>query len=137
DAAARFAGFATIEGDAGELAREMIEQLDPRVDPLRAPLLARRVEAAGREHQQWRSGPQHVGAGGDPVGHSRRHRWGARASPGAARAMSQVFAGRTLARDLTLAVPQTLGLPPRICRAARTSSANALNASSAVRATLA
>src|SRR5436309_2196415 len=56
DAAARLAALAPVEDDAAVLFRQVLEELDPGVDALRAPLLYRRIEAAWRVHQQRRPG---------------------------------------------------------------------------------
>ena len=52
---------------------QVIEQPDPGVDPERRPLLDRRVEAAGREHQQRRSRADHLVARCDAVDGRGRH----------------------------------------------------------------
>src|SRR5215208_7231008 len=46
DTSAGLAALAPVVDDAGEVLRKMIEQLEPGVDALRAPLLHGRVEAA-------------------------------------------------------------------------------------------
>src|SRR2546422_7572140 len=56
DAAAGLAALAPVEDDAAVLFRQVLEELDPGVDALRAPLLYRRIEAAWRIHQQRRPG---------------------------------------------------------------------------------
>src|SRR3989454_10220076 len=56
DAAARLAALAPVEDDAAVLFRQVLEELDPGVDALRAPLLYCRIEAAWRVHQQRRPG---------------------------------------------------------------------------------
>src|SRR5437763_14406504 len=51
DAAAGLAALAPVEDDAAVLFRQVLEELDPGVDALRAPLLYRRIEAAWRIHR--------------------------------------------------------------------------------------
>src|SRR5882672_8744260 len=46
-AAARLLAFAPVEDDAAVLFRQVLEELDPGVDALRAPFLHRRIEAPG------------------------------------------------------------------------------------------
>src|SRR5262249_7758394 len=67
DAAAGLAAFAPVEQDAGVALRQMIEQLDPGIDALRAPRVYRRVETARRVHQERRAGARHLVARGDTV----------------------------------------------------------------------
>ena len=67
DAAAGGAAFAPVEHDAAIALRQMIEQLHARIHALRAPLVDRRVEAAGRVHQQWRPVAQHLVVRTQPV----------------------------------------------------------------------
>src|SRR3989454_8534631 len=60
DAAARLATLAPVEDDAAVLFRQVLEELDPGVDALRAPLLHRRIEATWRIHQQRRPRADHL-----------------------------------------------------------------------------
>src|SRR5262245_17460469 len=108
DAAARRAGLAAVEDDALKVLRQVIENLDPRVDAERRPLLERRVEAAGREHQQRHAAADDFVARADAVDGRRCHQ-----------------------------AVRTAGAAPRICRAARTSSPKALIAFSVTSATFA
>jgi hypothetical protein len=55
DPAARLPGLAAVEGDAGVLLRQMVEQLDLGVDALRAPFVERGIESAWRIHQDRRA----------------------------------------------------------------------------------
>jgi hypothetical protein len=47
DPAARLARLPLVEGDAGEMPAEVLEQVEAPVDAERAPVLDRRVEPAG------------------------------------------------------------------------------------------
>src|SRR6184192_893789 len=67
DAAAGLAALAPVEDDAAVLFRQVLEELDPGVDALRAPLLHRRIEAAWRVHQQRRPGADQLVARLDAV----------------------------------------------------------------------
>ena len=60
DASRRLAALAPVEHDAAEFLRQVLEQLDARVDALRGPFLDRRVEAARRVHQDRRPVAQHL-----------------------------------------------------------------------------
>ena len=73
DAAAGLAAFAAVEQDAGEVLRQMIEQLDLGVDALRRPGLDHRVEAARRVHQDRRAGADDLIARRDAVDVDARH----------------------------------------------------------------
>src|SRR5207237_494460 len=55
DASGRLAALAPVEHDAAEFLRQVIEQLDARVDALRGPLLDDRVESARRVQQERRT----------------------------------------------------------------------------------
>src|SRR2546425_11026201 len=67
DAAAGLAALAPVEDDAAVFFRQVLEELDPGVDALRAPLLYRRIEAARRVHQQRRPGADQLVARLDAV----------------------------------------------------------------------
>src|SRR5438046_1400847 len=54
EASGRLAALAPVEHDAAEFLRQVLEQLDARVDALRAPLLDGRVESARRVHEERR-----------------------------------------------------------------------------------
>jgi len=73
DPAARRPAFAPVEQDAGVFFRQMVDELDLGVDAERRPFLDRGVEAAGRVHQQRRSGARDLVAGGDAVDDRGRH----------------------------------------------------------------
>ena len=60
EAPGRLTALAPVEHDAAVFLRQVIEQLDARVDPLRAPLFDRRVEPARRVHQERRPIAQHL-----------------------------------------------------------------------------
>src|SRR5579883_3464310 len=70
---ARTTCLAPIEHDAGIPLRQMIEQLDRRIDPLRAPLLYGRIEAAGRIHEYRRPRTHDLIIGRDAVDDRARH----------------------------------------------------------------
>src|ERR1700675_1863524 len=73
DPAARLAAFAAVEQDAGKAFWQMIEQLDSGIATNRRPRLDHRVEAAGRVHQQRRSGADHLVSRRDAVDRHSRH----------------------------------------------------------------
>jgi hypothetical protein len=62
-----------VEHDAGVCRRQVVEQLDLGVDALGRPFLDRRVEAAGRVHQERRPAADDLVAGRDAVDDRGRH----------------------------------------------------------------
>src|SRR5581483_11607136 len=67
DPAPRPARLAPVERDAREALGEALDEAESLVDAERAPILDRRVEAAGREQQERRPRARHLVAGRDPV----------------------------------------------------------------------
>src|SRR5262249_58795022 len=72
DAAAGPPRLALVEGDTGEVLLELVEEAEALVDPERAPVLDRRVEAAGGEEEERRPVSAHLVVGLDPVAGRRR-----------------------------------------------------------------
>src|SRR5580704_19011119 len=92
DPPAGLAAFAAVEQDAAKTLWQMIEQFYPGVAAKRRPRFDHGVEAAGRVHQQRRSGANHLVARGDAVDDRARHGHPLICRPARASAISAVNA---------------------------------------------